>query len=309
MKRANDTLGMMSSPLVGQVMTGGHHELSEEMITMREEQREHELRLLGTMLFQAFFLSLCILLYERWAWSHFGNVYEAMIFWFTASFALQAGFYFIYRAGFEDSNAHRKSLRRMRQSNKRRLAQLKYNQEKHQLEQVLGQQMSLFQQNLGMALADGVLDQQETNSLSQQAAQLLSTMNQGGVQGNGTPNQAQLSDFVKLMQHALSDGNVSQQQSQQLGQIGQQVMANMQPPQILTPEQAGIGRMDIFGLPIGPSLTLSQPVANNSLSQGTASFQGGPPQADSVLNLHPSGTTQQKEQETADHLEAINESL
>ena len=33
--------------------------------------------------------------------------------------ALQAGFYFIYRAGFEDSNSHRKNLRRMRQSNKR----------------------------------------------------------------------------------------------------------------------------------------------------------------------------------------------
>ena len=129
MRQKNDTIGMMTNPLVGSLLANDNNELNEELMLAREEQREHELRLLGTFLFQAVFLSLCILLYERWEWSQFSNLYEALVFWFTASFALQAGFYFIYRAGFEDSNSHRKNLRRMRQSNKRRLSMIKYQQE------------------------------------------------------------------------------------------------------------------------------------------------------------------------------------
>lgn len=176
MRRRNENpLGMMSNPLVGMAFDPSDNQMNEELMQVREEQREHEIRLLGTMLFQAFFLSLCILLYERWEWSQFSSMYEAMIFWFTASFALQAGFYFIYRAGFEDSNSHRKGLRKMRQSNKRRLSMIKYQQEKRQLETVLGQQLSMFEQSYANAMSDGHIDQQENTMLGNQMAELLAT--------------------------------------------------------------------------------------------------------------------------------------
>lgn len=176
MRQRSDTLGMMSNPLVGTLLDDTGGELSEDYMVAREEQREHELRLLGTFLFQAFFLSLCILLYERWEWSQFNSLYEAMVFWFTASFALQAGFYFVYRAGFEDSNSHRKGLRRMRQSNKRRLALIKYQQEKRQLETVLAQQLAMFEQSYAEYASDGVIDAQESASLGKQANELTALM-------------------------------------------------------------------------------------------------------------------------------------
>ena len=110
MRQRNDTLGMMSNPLVGQMFDPAAMDMNEEVMMEREAQKEHELRILGTMLFQAFFLSMCILLYERWEWSQFNNTWEALVFWFTASFALQAGFYFVYRAGFEDTNNHQKDF-------------------------------------------------------------------------------------------------------------------------------------------------------------------------------------------------------
>ena len=177
MRQKNDAIGMMTNPLVGSILNNDS-ELSEAHMVAREEQREHELRLLGTFLFQAVFLSLCILLYERWEWSQFNTLYEALIFWFTASFALQAGFYFIYRAGFEDSNSHRKNLRRMRQSNKRRLSMIKFQQEKKQLETVLAQQLSMFQQTYSEYNSDGVIDAQENADLGNKLAEIMATMAQ-----------------------------------------------------------------------------------------------------------------------------------
>ena len=73
MRQRNDTLGMMSNPLVGQMFDPAAMDMNEEVMMEREAQKEHELRILGTMLFQAFFLSMCILLYERWEWSQFNN--------------------------------------------------------------------------------------------------------------------------------------------------------------------------------------------------------------------------------------------
>ena len=273
MRQKNDhPLGMMANPLVGMALDPSADPLlSEEMIQVREEQRDHELRLLGTMLFQAFFLSLCILLYERWEWSQFNSLYEAMIFWFTASFALQAGFYFIYRAGFEDSNSHRKGLRKMRQSNKRRLAMIKYQQEKRQLETVLAQQLQLFEQSYANAMSDGHIDQQENAMLGNQMNQLLATVQQ--LQGSQSQSQATPS------------------QSQQL-----------------TPADVGLGRMDIMGLPIGPKLSISS-LPDGGIHGGQATFQGGPPNQSSTLNLQPAGTQQEKEIKNAQALEAINESL
>ncbi len=237
MRQRNDTLGMMSNPLVGQMFDPAAMDMNEEVMIEREAQKEHELRILGTMLFQAFFLSMCILLYERWEWSQFNNTWEALVFWFTASFALQAGFYFVYRAGFEDTNNHRKGLRRMRQSNKRRLALIKYQQEKKQLESVLSQQLALFERSYNEFNADGVIDAQESATLGKQASELASIMAAlQGMQGNQQPQQQQT----------------------------------------LTPADVGLGRMDIMGLPIGPKLTVAS-IPDGGLSSGQASFQGGPP--------------------------------
>lgn len=271
MRQRNDhPMGLMANPLVGMALDPNNTDplMSEELIQVREEQRDHELRLLGTMLFQAFFLSLCILLYERWEWSQFNTLYEAMIFWFTASFALQAGFYFIYRAGFEDSNSHRKGLRKMRTSNKRRLAMIKYQQEKRQLETVLAQQVQMFEQSYANAMSDGHIDQQENAMLGNQMNELLAT--------------------VQRLQ--TGQGN---QPSQKQG---------------LTPSDVGLGRMDIMGLPIGPKLTLSA-VPNNSPAQGETSFQGGPPNQPSTLNLQPSGTKLEQDLNKAQAMETLNDSL
>ena len=237
MRPRNDTLGMMSNPLVGQMFDPASMDMNEDLMIEREAQKEHELRILGTMLFQAFFLSMCILLYERWEWSQFNNTWEALVFWFTASFALQAGFYFVYRAGFEDTNNHRKGLRRMRQSNKRRLALIKYQQEKRQLETVLSQQLALFERSYNEFNADGVIDEQESAVLGKQASELANIMSVlQGLQGG-------------------------QQQPQQ---------------QTLTPSDVGLGRMDIMGLPIGPKLTVAS-IPDGGLASGQASFQGSPP--------------------------------
>jgi len=270
-QRNEHPMGLMANPLVGMALDPNSTDplMSEELIQVREEQRDHELRLLGTMLFQAFFLSLCILLYERWEWSQFNDLYEAMIFWFTASFALQAGFYFIYRAGFEDSNSHRKGLRKMRQSNKRRLAMIKYQQEKRQLETVLAQQLNMFEQSYANAMSDGHIDQQENAMLGNQMNELLATV--ARLQGSQSPSQQTHSQSTQL-----------------------------------TPADVGLGRMDIMGLPIGPKLSISS-LPDGGVQGGQATFQGGPP--NQHLNLQPSGTREEQDIKNAQAMEATNESL
>ena len=228
-QRSENPLGLMANPLVGMALDPHSNELSEDLIKIREEQREHEIRLLGTMLFQAFFLSLCILLYERWEWSQFSSLYEAMIFWFTASFALQAGFYFIYRAGFEDSNSHRKGLRKMRQSNKRRLAMIKYQQEKQQLETVLGQQLAMFEQSYSTAMSDGHIDAQENKMLGNQMAELIATAQR--LQAPPTqpqPQQHQLQPKLNLSS-VPNNSPIAGQASFQGGPPGQNLTLNLQP--------------------------------------------------------------------------------
>ena len=97
-------IGFAANPVLGAVM-GMEDDVSSEMQEYKEQQRERELHLLGTMLFQALMLALCILLYQEWTWSHFNTAYESAIFYGFAGFSVQAGFYFVYRAMFEDSAA------------------------------------------------------------------------------------------------------------------------------------------------------------------------------------------------------------
>ena len=79
---------------------------------------------------------------------------------------------------------------RMRQSNKRRLSMIKYQQEKKQLETVLAQQLAMFQQTYSEYNADGVIDAQENADLGNKLAEIMATMAQ--VSG-GQPQQQQKS--------------------------------------------------------------------------------------------------------------------
>ncbi len=219
-----------TNPLLETMMFGdGSRDMTEEMQEYREKQKEAELRLLGTMLFQSVLLAFCIMLYVNWSWSHFNTAYESAIFYGFAGFSVQAAFYFIYRAVFEDSSDHRRQLKRMRNKNRQRMAHLKFEQEKAQLEAVLGQQMSIYQNNLGAAMADNVITPQESEVLA----------------GN-------LSEIQQLMA-----------QLQQLQQVQQQPQQAQQ-SQPVTAESLGIDRHRIMGIPVGPKLTLDQSLPKSS---------------------------------------------
>lgn len=219
-----------TNPLLETMMFGdGSKDMTEEMQEYREKQKEAELRLLGTMLFQSVLLAFCIMLYVNWSWSHFNTAYESAIFYGFAGFSIQAAFYFIYRAVFEDSSDHRRQLKRMRNKNRQSMAHLKFQQEKAQLEAVLAQQMSIYQNNLGTAMADNVITPQESEVLA----------------GN-------LGEIQQLMAQL--------QQLQQLQQQPQQV----QQSQPVTAESLGIDRHRIMGIPLGPKLTLDQSLPKSS---------------------------------------------
>lgn len=219
-----------TNPLLETMMFGdGSKDMTEEMQEYREKQKEAELRLLGTMLFQSVLLAFCIMLYVNWSWSHFNTAYESAIFYGFAGFSVQAAFYFIYRAVFEDSSDHRRQLKRMRNKNRQRMAHLKFEQEKAQLEAVLGQQMSIYQNNLGAAMADNVITPQESEVLA----------------GN-------LGEIQQLMA-----------QLQQLQQLQQQPQQAKQSRPV-TAESLGIDRHRIMGIPVGPKLTLDQSLPKSS---------------------------------------------
>ena len=224
------------------------HDDTDEMQIFREQQRENELRLLGTMLFQSILLAFCILLYVNWTWSHFTNSYESAI-------------YFVYRAVFEDSSQHRRQLKRMRNSNRRRMASLKFEQEKSQLEAVLNQQLGIFQSNAHNAMSDNVIDAAESEQLM------------GNLQG------------IQDIMSALNSLNPSALQPQGA--------------ELPSPASLGIDRHRIMGIPVGPNLTLNNPIPVQP--------QSAPSSPASSLNLSPSGTTDEREVARAAALEeAVN---
>jgi len=209
---------MTVNPILGAVFGGPDlGDMSEEMEHYRERERERELRLLGTMLFQALMLALCILLYAQWKWSHFQNSYESAIFYGFAGFSVQAGFYFIYRAMFEDSSSHRRQLKKMRQGNRRKMAQMKFQVEKSQQEIMLQQQMTNFQTMVTASVAnDGFIDANEDIAL-----------------------QAQLGKIQALIQEM----KIPQQTQQPRMATGE-----------LDPKAMGMDRHRVMGIPVGPSL-------------------------------------------------------
>jgi hypothetical protein len=265
MRQGNDghPLPLMANPLVGMYLEE-HTDVSPELVEFREKQREHEVRLLGTMLFQAIFLSLCILLYSRWEWAQFNTPYEAMVFWFTASFALQAGFYFIFRAAFEDSSSHRRSLKRMRQSNRRQMSAIKMEQEKLQLQSILGQQMNSFHGNLQHAMSDGIMTSQEQTDISTQMSQLLQTI--GQMQPEAPQTAAPAAPTAK-----------------QMGVDRHRIMGVPIGPR----------------LTLEPSIQAS----NAPLAQSAAHFTNEGQMPSGTLNLTPSGTQEEREKKRADEIE------
>jgi hypothetical protein len=149
---------------------------------MMDIQREQEARLLGTFFIQAIFLSLAIMLYATWDWSQFGKPWEAALFYGLLSFSLQAALYFSYRTMFEDSTNYRKELKRMKNKQKRSMAQMSFEMRKLQTEGLLQNQMAQYKAQMAMAEADGAISPAEQTILNQQQYQMQQTAQAGGMQ-------------------------------------------------------------------------------------------------------------------------------
>jgi len=148
---------------------------------MMEIQREQEARLLGTFFVQAIFLSLAIMLYATWDWSQFGQPWEAALFYGLMGFSLQAALYFSYRTMFEDSTNYRKELKRMKNKQKRSMAQMSFEMRKLQTESLLQNQMSQYKAQMQMAQADGVITTDEQTILNNQMNHIRNTAQESGL--------------------------------------------------------------------------------------------------------------------------------
>jgi len=161
-----------NAPVVGDTIS------RDEML---EIQRDQEARLLGTFFIQAIFLSLAIMLYATWDWSQFGEPWEASLFYGLLSFSLQAALYFSYRTMFEDSTNYRKELKRMKNKQKRSMAQMSFEMKKMQTESLLQNQMSQYKAQVHMAQADGVVTPAEQVLLNNQMNQIQQTAQVGNM--------------------------------------------------------------------------------------------------------------------------------
>ena len=161
-----------NTPVVGDTIS------RDEML---EIQRDQEARLLGTFFIQAIFLSLAIMLYATWDWSQFGEPWEASLFYGLLSFSLQAALYFSYRTMFEDSTNYRKELKRMKNKQKRSMAQMSFEMKKMQTESLLQNQMSQYKAQVHMAQADGVVTPAEQVLLNNQMNQIQQTAQVGNM--------------------------------------------------------------------------------------------------------------------------------
>lgn len=163
---------------------------------MAQMQKEQETRLLGTFMVQSIFLSLAIMLYAQWEWSQFGEAYEAALFYGILGFSLQASLYFVYRTMFEDSSRHRRELKRMRNKQKNKMAVIKFDIEKRQMETLLESQMAQYQNTMNVAMSDGHIDNSEAAILRQQLAQLQRT---ASMVNQTTPHDETLEEIAKRL--------------------------------------------------------------------------------------------------------------
>ncbi len=208
------------NPLTDAMFTGDNNPQFNEMTNedIVQMQKEQENRLIGSMMVQSIFLALAIMLYETWSWGKFGQVWQSALLYGMLAFCFQASLYLLYRTMFEDSTNYRRNIKRMKNKNKRRMAQIKYEVDKQRTEWMLEQQIAQFQQSAMMAQADGIVSPAEQAVLNQQY-----------------------------------------QQVQQMDQQAPQVNANVQYDLDALARQLGLDRHRVGPIPVGPSLTISQP--------------------------------------------------
>ena len=208
------------NPLTDAMFTGDSNTQFNEMTNedIVQMQKEQENRLIGSMMVQSIFLALAIMLYETWSWGKFGQVWQSALLYGMLAFCFQASLYLLYRTMFEDSTNYRRNIKRMKNKNKRRMAQIKYEVDKQRTEWMLEQQIAQFQQSAMMAQADGIVSPAEQAVLNQQY-----------------------------------------QQVQHMDQQTPQVNANVQYDLDALARQLGLDRHRVGPIPVGPSLTISQP--------------------------------------------------
>ena len=229
------------NPLTDAMFTGDNNPQFNEMTNedIVQMQKEQENRLIGSMMVQSIFLALAIMLYETWSWGKFGQVWQSALLYGMLAFCFQASLYLLYRTMFEDSTNYRRNIKRMKNKNKRRMAQIKYEVDKQRTEWMLEQQIAQFQQSAMMAQADGIVSPAEQAVLNQQY-----------------------------------------QQVQQMDQQAPQVNANVQYDLDALARQLGLDRHRVGPIPVGPSLTISQPPLET--------FQVPQPPRPETLDLDPS---------------------
>jgi hypothetical protein len=83
---------------------------------------------------------------------------------------------------FEDSTNYRKELKRMKNKQKRSMAQMSFEMRKLQTEGLLQNQMAQYKAQMAMAEADGVISPAEQTILNQQQYQMQQTAQAGGLQ-------------------------------------------------------------------------------------------------------------------------------
>ena len=162
------------SPLTDAMFTGDkatqYNEMTNEDIV--QMQKEQENRLIGSMMVQSIFLAMALMLYESWSWGKFGAVWQSALLYGMLAFCFQASLYLLYRTMFEDSTNYRRNIKRMKNKNKRRMAQIKYEVDKQRIEWMLEQQINQFRSSAMMAQADGGISPQEQVVLQQQYQQV-----------------------------------------------------------------------------------------------------------------------------------------
>lgn len=183
------------SPLVD--LYYGNDGLTNKETVSREElgeiQKEQEVRLLSTFAVQSIFLGLAIMLYETWEFSQFSEAYQAALFYGMLGFTFQSTLYFMWRTMFEDSSKHRRELKRMKNRQRNRMAQVKFGIQKKQMEMLLESQMQQYTNSMDIAMADGQLDNSEVAMLRQQLAQLQATAQQV------SPQQVDLEELARQL--------------------------------------------------------------------------------------------------------------
>lgn len=187
------------SPLID--LYYGNNELSSKDTISREDlreiQKEQEIRLLSTFAVQSIFLALAIMLYETWEFSQFSEPYQAALFYGMLGFSFQSSLYFVWRTMFEDSSNHRKEMKRMKNRQKNKMAQVKFGIQKKQMEMLLENQMSQYTNSMDIAMSDGHIDNNEMAMLRQQLAQIQQTAQQ--VQPQQQAQQLDLEALAKQL--------------------------------------------------------------------------------------------------------------